>query len=80
MSNELIIKIRELVQRYNRDKRVEIDDQCDLFAAGVLDSFGMVEFIFALEKEYNIKIKNEDLIPQNFWSISATASTIARYK
>lgn len=50
----------------------------DLFAAGILDSFGIIEFVFALEKYFNCTIPQEDLIPQNLWSIQAIAETLSK--
>lgn len=52
----------------------------DLFAIGVLDSFGMLSFIMKLEEKFALSIANEELIPQNFWSVEATAETIRRLK
>ncbi len=50
----------------------------DLFAIGVLDSFGIIEFVMILEKHFNCKIPQEDLIPQNLWSIEAISNTLTR--
>jgi D-alanine--poly(phosphoribitol) ligase subunit 2 len=45
-----------------------------LFDAGVLDSFGLLEFISALEKELNVQIPDEDLAPSNFDTIAKIRS------
>jgi acyl carrier protein len=45
-----------------------------LFDAGVLDSFGLLEFLTAVEKELGVKIPDEDLIPSNFDSIAKIRS------
>jgi acyl carrier protein len=47
----------------------------DLFDAGIVDSAGLISFLAYIEKEYHINIPDEDLIPENFKSISA----ITRY-
>lgn len=52
----------------------------DLFALGVLDSFGIVEFVVTLEKNLNLKIPQEDLIPQNFLSINAIYNMLERLR
>ena len=41
-----------------------------LFDAGVLDSFGLLEFITAIEEEFTMKISDDDLVPANFETIS----------
>jgi acyl carrier protein len=45
-----------------------------LFDAGVLDSFGMLEFLTAIEKELNVSIPDEDLVPTNFDTIAKICS------
>jgi acyl carrier protein len=55
---------------------LNMDD--DLFAIGVLDSFGIIEFVVTLEKHFNCSIPQEDLIPQNLWSIEAISNTLTK--
>lgn len=43
----------------------------DLFDAGIVDSAGLISFIAYIELEYNLSIPDEDLLPENFRSISA---------
>ena len=45
-----------------------------LFDAGVLDSFGLLEFLTAVEKELDVKIPDEDLTPSNFDTIAKIRS------
>jgi acyl carrier protein len=45
-----------------------------LFDAGVLDSFGMLEFLTSLEKDLNVTIPDEDLVPSNFDTIAKIRS------
>jgi len=42
----------------------------DLFDAGIVDSAGLISFLAYIEKEYHINIPDEDLLPENFKSIS----------
>jgi acyl carrier protein len=48
-----------------------------LFDAGVLDSFGLLEFLTALEKDFDIKIPDEDLRPSNFDTIAKIHSYLS---
>lgn len=50
-------------------KRVPAEPAESLFEAGVLDSFGLADFVAALEKEFGVKIPDEDLNPRKFDSI-----------
>ena len=46
---------------------------------GYLDSFDMITFVADLEKEYGVKIKGIDIIPENFCSLSAIYALLQRY-
>ena len=61
------------------DSTQALEPDCDLFEAGILDSFGVIEYISALEEKFEIKISNDDLLPQNLGTVAATAQTIERY-
>ena len=58
----------------------ELNDETELVASGIIDSFGIVRVIAEIEKEFKIKIPNEGLIPQNFCSISAISNFISILK
>jgi acyl carrier protein len=52
------------------------DDLQDLFESGILDSAGLVSFTAEIEREFQISIRDEDLLPENFQSIAAMAAYI----
>ena len=43
----------------------------DLFKAGVLDSFALVDFLAVLEEHTGIKVPDSDVNPVNFQTIQA---------
>lgn len=43
----------------------------DLFKAGVLDSFALVDFLAVLEEHTGIKVPDADVNPSNFQTIQA---------
>lgn len=45
---------------------------------GIIDSTGMVELIFHLEKTYGIKIEDSELVPENLDSVERVAAFVAR--
>ena len=73
-------KIIEILNQIKPDKNVIIKPSDDLFALGILDSFGMLSYITSIETEFNIQIPTEELIPQNFWSIESTIETVMKIK
>jgi acyl carrier protein len=71
-------EIRKILSTISNQSCEEIGLNSDLFAAGILDSFGIIEFVFTLEKHFHCIISQEDLIPQNFWSVQAISDTLVR--
>ena len=51
-----------------------------LFTTGVIDSFGIVELISDLERDYNIHFEADDLKKENLETVSAIAKLIAAKK
>jgi len=56
----------------------QIDDEAS-FEWLDLDSVDALELVVALEKEYEIKVRNEDLKQESFSSIAALAGLVSRY-
>ena len=52
----------------------------EIFETGLIDSFGIVELITALEEDFQIKIPFEDMKIQNFSSINEISKFIERLK
>ncbi len=51
----------------------------DLFAAGILDSLATARLIARIESQYNIELNVEDIVPENFASISGIVSLLKVY-
>jgi acyl carrier protein len=45
---------------------------------GILDSTGILEVIFFLDEEFNIKVNDDELIPENLDSVDRIAAFIKR--
>ena len=43
----------------------------DFIADGYIDSFDLITFVAALEKNYGIKIKGTEIVPENFCNLAA---------
>ncbi len=47
-----------------------------LFASGILDSYGLVEFIGHIETEFNIEVLDDEFINDNFKNLMAIKSFV----
>lgn len=47
----------------------QLKDDTSFFDKGIIDSTGIIELVSFLEKNYNIKIDDEELIPENFSNV-----------
>jgi acyl carrier protein len=54
----------------------EYEDDDNLFETGILDSAGVIAFVCFIEEKFKLSIPDEDLLPDNFKSISAIAAYI----
>ncbi|HEB71627.1 MAG TPA: acyl carrier protein [Nitrospirae bacterium] len=52
------------------DTDTELKDDESLLAKGIVDSTGILELVLYVEKTFNIKVKDEDMIPDNLDSIN----------
>lgn len=62
-------KIRSFLSGYIKGK--EYSDSDDIFAGGFVNSLLAMELIVFLEKEFSIRIENNDLKLDNFRSVNA---------
>ena len=75
---------RQVVMNYLRDLcaneqvRSALTEDTDLLAAGVLDSFGIVQLIQFIEKEFDIRIPDGDIGPDLFASAAALGGYVER--
>ncbi|MBN1140293.1 MAG: acyl carrier protein [Deltaproteobacteria bacterium] len=72
--------IREFViaRIAKRKEHREIGIQDDLITSGIVDSLGIMHLVGFLENRFGIRIRDEDFMPENFSSVEAIASFVAR--
>ena len=70
-------KIREYFETISDYKPSEDEN---LFEAGVLDSFGVVEFLTFLEEAFKLDLEAEDIVLQNFATLRAIIEFIEKRK
>ncbi len=54
------------------------DREADLFEQGYVDSVGVVELLGFLQEEFNVEIPDDDLLADDFSSISGIARIVLR--
>lgn len=64
---------------HGRNSQPPADDD-PLIESGIIDSMGVMSLLAFLEKEFAIEIPGDDLIPENFSSITAIAALVERQK
>jgi acyl carrier protein len=55
-----------------------LDDGASLLENGIIDSTGVLELVAHMEGIYHVKVKDDELIPDNFDSIDAIVAYLAR--
>ena len=55
-----------------------LDDQESLIESGIIDSLGIMTLLAYVEQQFSIEISGDDLIPENFASISAITALVER--
>jgi methoxymalonate biosynthesis acyl carrier protein len=71
-------RIRSFLSRYCRNRDLQDDD--NIFALGFVSSVVAMQLVLFVEKEFSVKIENEDLDLKNFSSIAAISGLVARKK
>lgn len=69
---EIVSELRKfLVKKKFLKSENQIDDEDSLLETGIVDSVGMLELVSFIEEEYSIKVEEDDLMPENFESLTA---------
>ena len=55
-----------------------LSDDTSFLETGIVDSTGVLEVVMFLEQRFGIKIKDDELVPDNLDSIAKVASFVVR--
>jgi acyl carrier protein len=58
----------------------ELDDDFDIFEAGLVNSLFAIELMTFLEKAFDIKVTMDDLDMENFKTVNSTGQFVQRKK
>ena len=75
-SNENKEKIKGFMGQFISN--INISDDEDIFASGLVNSLFAMQLVLFLEKEFQLKVENEDLDYDNFRTLNAIVSFIER--
>ncbi|WP_419600993.1 acyl carrier protein [Thiolapillus sp.] len=78
MSTEEKIRAFILENYLFTDDQSELKNDDSFLDQGILDSTGILEIIFFIEDEFKIKIKDEEMIPDNLDSVDKIVGFIQR--
>jgi len=71
--------VKEFLTEQEYIKSAEaIDESESLLERGIIDSVGVLNLVSFLEETYGINIDEDDLMPENFDSLSAISSYVNR--
>lgn len=73
--NIIIAEIKKYIENNILAAAVQIDADTNLKQVGI-DSFSTVEIILFIERRFGVSIPDEKLVPDNFKTIQALASTV----
>ena len=70
-------KIRHFIEEnFFLDGNDNLSSEDSLLEKGIIDSTGVLELVAFIEETYNVKIKDEELIPENLDSIKSISRFI----
>ena len=69
-------KIRTFLSRYIRN--YELQDDEDIFASRLVNSLFAMQLVLFIEKDFQIKVENEDLDLKNFNTLNSISAFIER--
>ena len=79
MAGNLNEEIREFIlSSFPLARKKQMKDSDPLLKSGLVDSLGVLTVVAFLEKEYSIKIEDEELVPENFETIEEIAGFLQK--
>ncbi|NPV03123.1 MAG: acyl carrier protein [Syntrophaceae bacterium] len=67
-----------ILENFILEKPDDLKDDESMLEKGIMDSTGVLELVAFLESTYEIKVEDEELIPENLDSIKSIVSYLER--
>lgn len=78
ITSDAALFIRGFVAQRAQQQMRDIDETSDLFAAGLLDSLGLLELVTAIEQRFDVAIDFAELDVEQFSRIGDFAALVGR--
>lgn len=85
MSNEIpVMQIEPQIRQYLAenflfsDNGYELEDEASFLEEGIVDSTGVLELVMFVEETFGITVQDEEIVPQNFDSVSQLSAYVRR--
>jgi acyl carrier protein len=85
MFNEVVVmQIEPQICRYLAenflfsDNGYKLADEASFLEEGIVDSTGILELVMFVEETFGITVQDEEIVPQNFDSVSQLAAYVRR--
>jgi acyl carrier protein len=75
-TDEIKEEIRAFLSKYI--KKTDLEDDMELFTSRLINSLFAMQLVLYLEKQYKIKVENEDLDIKNFNTINLITEFVER--
>jgi acyl carrier protein len=70
--------LTDFIQSNSSHLRIEVTEDTQLLAQGLLDSLLLMRLIAFLERRFGIDLPDEEVVPENFETLRSIRSLIAR--
>jgi acyl carrier protein len=77
-TNEIKNRIKEFILTSTYTPENQLKNDTLIFAQGIFDSMGFISLIEFIELTFSIKVKDSELLEENFESIDAISGFIGR--
>ena len=75
---EVLHKTKVFLQRYIGDREVGLEE--DIFSSGLVNSLFSMQLVLFIEKEFQLRVSNEDLDLKNFRTLFSICEFVLRKK
>jgi acyl carrier protein len=76
--NHLDARIRQFIlKKFPLSRKRQLKNSDALLESGIVDSQGVLEIVGFLEQQFSISVADDELIPENFESVSSIVTFVA---
>jgi acyl carrier protein len=79
-----VVTIEEQIRRYVAESFLYSDDgygypdEASFLEEGIVDSTGVLELVMFVEEQFGVSVADEDIVPDNFDSVTRLAAYVRR--